>query len=73
MRRAIIMTAFNRDDYLRKTLKSWSKVKGLENYDFYIKLEPSNREAKITSMIEQFQINQNLNVEIIKNQDQLGV
>ena len=73
MRKAIVMTAFNREDYLKKTLKSWTKVTGMEDYDFYIKLEPSNREPRIVSMIEQFQINQNLDVEIIRNQKQLGV
>jgi hypothetical protein len=73
MRKAIVMTVFNRDEYLNKTLKSWSRVKGLQDYDFYIKLEPSRREAKIISIIEKFQINHNLNIKIIKNKKQLGV
>ncbi len=73
MRKAIVMTAFNRDDYLKQTLWSWTKVQCIEDYDFYIKLEPSSRESKMVKVIEQFQINQNFNVEIIKNENQLGV
>ena len=32
---AIIMTAFDRPDYLRKTLASYDKLKGFKDYDFY--------------------------------------
>lgn len=46
MSTALCITAYNRPDYLRKTLASWSKVCGIENATVYISIDPSEYEVE---------------------------
>ena len=39
MRKAILLTAFNRPDYLATVLDAWADVRGLEDWDFIISLD----------------------------------
>ncbi len=42
MTHAIFLTAYNRPDLLAKTLDSWEKVRGLEDWAFVGRVEPSD-------------------------------
>ena len=52
--KAIAFTVFNREDFLKRTLYSWSKVKYLDEYDIYFFVEPSNKINQILEIISSF-------------------
>lgn len=43
MKTTIVSTAFNRPEYLKESLESWEEVRGLEDVEFHIFIDPSNR------------------------------
>lgn len=55
-RKAIVFTAFDRVEYLKKTLDSWAKVRMIQEYDIYFKVEPSDKVNEICEIINNFAI-----------------
>jgi hypothetical protein len=53
-KKAIVFTAFDRVDYLKQTLESWSKVRSIQEYDIYFKVEPSDRTDEVCDIINDF-------------------
>ena len=53
-RKAIVFTAFDRTEYLKQTLESWSKVRSIQEYDIYFKIEPSDKTNEICEIINDF-------------------
>lgn len=49
MKRALLLTAYNRPEYLREVLDSWSRVRDLDRWPLHITLDPSD---KTDEMIE---------------------
>ncbi len=72
MKKAILFTVFDRVDYLKETLESWSKVDFVEEYDFYFYVEPSELVNEITEAINDFQENFGSRLNIVYNKDVLG-
>jgi hypothetical protein len=52
--KAIAFTVFNREEFLKKTLHSWSKVKNLNEYDIHFFVEPSDKLNQILEIISSF-------------------
>ena len=77
MKKAILLTAFNRLNYFIKTLETWKQVRKLDEYDFIFKIEPSPKRKHLVKHIEQFSndVNKELTkgVQIIKNTKLEGV
>lgn len=65
-KKAIVFTSFDRVNYLKQTLESWSKVRYIQEYDIYFKVEPSNKIDEICEVISKFaeQIGNDVNVDI---------
>lgn len=70
--KCIIFTAYNRPGYLNQTLDKWSEVRGLEDYDIYFKIEPSDRLEHVLNSINYFKTQVKASVEIIINDSVLG-
>ena len=70
--KVVVFTVFNRDDYLKETLNQWSKVRGLDSYDFYFKIEPSEKSEIITDIIYDFKQKVSSDVFAIHNYNKLG-
>lgn len=52
---AIMMTAWRRPQYLRRTLESWTKVRGVQDVaTFHIALDPSDRSDDMLKVIGEF-------------------
>jgi hypothetical protein len=51
----ILMTAWKRPQYLRRVLQSWYRVRGIEDIELVIFLEPSDRQAAMIKVIREFQ------------------
>lgn len=81
MRKAIVLTAYDRADYLADTLDSWLKVRGLYDWDFYISVdETENKEdlADVLNVVSYFQKQYKSevfggSVTIIRHSPKLGV
>lgn len=57
MKKAIVLTAYNRPDYLAEVLDSWLQARGLYEWDFYISLDdPEDNELKadVLNVIDYF-------------------
>ena len=70
--KVVVFTAYNRDDYLKETLDKWSNVRGLDKYDFYFRIEPSDKTEIITDLIHDFKSKVNTDVFTIHNYQLLG-
>lgn len=74
MKHAILFTAWARPEILRRTLESWDKVRGTQDWSWYFSIEPSAQLDQVQKIIRQF-ISQNelTFAKIHVNQSQLGV
>lgn len=70
--KAIVFTAFDRVDYLRETLNAWSKVRDLDKFDIYFRVEPSKKNKEILSVIKSFKNSVKANVFVDINDELLG-
>jgi hypothetical protein len=67
MKKALVFTAFDRFVYLKETLDSWSNVRGIEKWDIYFKVEPSDHFDTINDIIKNFEDKIDSSVNIILN------
>lgn len=72
MKRALFLTAYNRPQYLAQTLESWSHVRGLEDWDIYVQIEPNVFADEQKDMIEHT-FRDHPNVEVLINPQVYGV
>jgi hypothetical protein len=70
--KAIVFTVFNRPQYLKRSLEEWSKVDGINHFDFYFKIEPSDFLNENMSAIRNFKYSSGANVVCMLNIDQQG-
>lgn len=75
MRKAILLTAHNRPDYLADVLDSWSTVRGLRDWDFVISIDEVNTEEcrEVILLAQFFQNKKHSNVHILRQSPKLGV
>lgn len=74
MRRALFLTAYNRPDYLAQTLESWARVRGLGRWHIVFRVEPSDVQDEILSLIDAFEQKADLaSIETILNPERYGV
>jgi hypothetical protein len=52
MNLGILMTAFNRPEYQRQVLESWTKVRGFYDTPVLVQLEPSSRQEEVLELVE---------------------
>lgn len=52
MKRALLLTAYNRPHYLEEVLQSWRSVRGFHDWPLHVFLEPSSETLKIVGMLE---------------------
>lgn len=69
MEKAIILTAFDRPEYLERTLETVAAARGLESWNFYANIDPSPRLNKVCDVIEKFIPS----ARILVNESRLGV
>ena len=70
--KAIFFTVYDRIRYLIPTLEQWRKVRGLENYDIYFRIEPSRITEDIVEEINKFSHDVNTDVRTILNLEVQG-
>lgn len=70
--KVIFFTIYNRPDYLKESLRGWREVYGLENYDIYFRIEPSDVIDSVVSEIVEFSKDTKANVDIILNREKQG-
>lgn len=70
---AIMMTAWKRSQYLRKTLQSWAGVRGIGEVEIVIALEPSERRDQMLAVVEEARATGVLNITVRENPERLGV
>lgn len=70
---AIMMTAWRRPQYLRKTLQSWSQVSGIRKVPITVFLEPSDRQEQMLELIRDAGESGALDVGVRVNPVRLGV
>lgn len=70
---AIMMTAWKRQQYFRKTLQSWSEVRGIGDVPITVFLEPSDRREQMLELIRDEQVMGLLSIDVFENPEQLGV
>ena len=74
MRRALVLTAFDRPQYLRETLISWLKVRGLNDWHIIARIEPGPLQGEIYDLLWHFQEeSQHPTMDIIVNPERYGV
>lgn len=73
MNRAVFLTAYNRPEYLKRTLDSWSRVRGLSEWSFVAVIEPSPFEDQIVDIFKEFQQDSCPHLQIIVNPQRYGV
>jgi hypothetical protein len=74
MRRALVLTAYNRPEYLRKVLQSWLKVRGLHEWHIVARIEPGELEGEVYDLLWRFyEESQHPTMEIIVNPQPYGV
>jgi hypothetical protein len=72
MNKAIVFTVFNRPKYLERSLNEWSKVRSLNEFDFYFKIEPSDVLDQNMYIIDNFKDSTDVNVLTFVNSDIRG-
>lgn len=65
----IVFTAHRRAPYLRRSLESWARVRGIENTEIDIFLDPSDRQSEMLRVMEE----STLNITIHENTHKHGV
>lgn len=70
--KAIFFTIYNRIDYLKPTLEQWLKVRDIQHYDIYFRVEPSEIVEEILNEIESFRNKVNAHTHIILNDQKQG-
>jgi len=70
--KVVVFTVFEREDYLKETLKQWATVRGLEEYDIYFRIEPSGNVESIVDIIHEFKDKVNTDVYTVHNHKVLG-
>lgn len=70
---AIVFTAYDRPSMLRSVLQSWEKVRGIHDWFFIFRIEPSPREPEVRKVIRDFTDRTRLNAQISTNHRVLGV
>lgn len=70
--RAIVFTVYNRIDYLSQTLNEWSKVKDLDQFDIYFRVEPSDKLRQVGHIIKKFKSSVKANVYVDVNHNRYG-
>lgn len=50
MKTTIVSTAFNRPEYLKEALESWEDVRGLEEVEFHLFVDPSDKLEQIKTV-----------------------
>jgi hypothetical protein len=70
--KAIFFTTYNRPDYLSETLDSWQNVRGIEDYDIYFRVDPSEHTENIIEQISKFSNKINADVRTILNLEKQG-
>lgn len=71
---ALFFTAYDRMDYLRQTLDSWSNVRGIQDWHVVFRIEPSERQEDAAYLFQRFAAQAQLpSWEIITNPTRLGV
>lgn len=73
MRKAIVLTAYNRPHYLRRVLDSWESVRGQDDWDFYISIDKSPEVQTIIDLARRFQKRTRATVYISALSENLGV
>lgn len=72
MKKAIFLTAYNRPHYLRLALESWQNVRGLDDWDIFVQIEPNAFAEEQKDMIhEAFRLHPA--VEVVVNPQVYGV
>jgi hypothetical protein len=70
--KAIFFTVFNRPDYLKRTLEQWERVRGLDQYDIYFRIDPSEETENVVEEINRFSNKVNTSVKYILNLEKQG-
>jgi hypothetical protein len=75
MRKAIVLTAYNRPDYLADVLDSWEAARGIDSWDFYISIDETDTEEfrEVALLANFFQQKKHANTFIIRHKPKLGV
>lgn len=74
MRTALLMTAYDRPDYLRQVLDSWVEVRGLRGWHVRFAVEPSPLSPEVLGLVHDFVDRAGLDgVEVVVNTERLGV
>jgi hypothetical protein len=68
----VLMTAYRRPGYLRKVLTSWRQVRGIEDVQIVLALEPSDRQGAMLGVIRD-SVEAGLNIKLRVNDGVLGV
>ena len=69
MRRALLLTAYDRPDYLAEVLRSWSSVDGLTGWHVRAAVEPGQRQDEVLDLIRRALPGADVHV----NDERLGV
>lgn len=75
MRKAILLTAYDRPEYLADVLDAWTKVRGIEDWDFIISLDDAgsdNPQIAATRQVSTY-FNRIVAVRILSQDPKLGV
>lgn len=51
MKRALLLTAYNRPEYLREVLDSWSRVREIDQWPLHVMLDPSDKTDEMIDVI----------------------
>lgn len=73
MKITIAFTVYDRVEYLKQTLDSWSHVRNKNNYNFVFKVETSERLDDIVKTIESFKNKNGCSIKTIINDPKSGV
>lgn len=65
MRKAILLTTFNRPHYLEEVLRSWQTVRGVADWHFHVLVEPSPQQDEILALLERYQLDwESIHIEV---------
>jgi hypothetical protein len=74
MKKAIVITAYDRLRYFQAVLSSWYEVRGLENWHVLFSIDPSTLSRHMIEECEEFAFHRGLtDYEIVVNEEKLGV
>lgn len=73
-RPALLLTAFDRPQYLAPVLDSWADVRGLHDWHLRVAVEPSAAQAEVLDLVDGFvRRTGHADVEVVRNPVRLGV